>query len=130
HFSESNCGDCRDDDGNGLIDAADPACHPGELDLRRATVSIPRGTLKLAAGLGAPPTPSGPASVLVTDGNGVILCVPLGDLRRRAGGLAAVSRVGAGRMSLAVRMREGGSMVLNARGLDVSSFDDPQVTVA
>src|SRR6185312_11751308 len=63
HFSESNCGDCLDDDGNGLIDAADPACQPAELDLRKATVSIPRGKLKLGAGLPAPPTPSGSASV-------------------------------------------------------------------
>jgi cysteine-rich repeat protein len=129
HLSESNCGDCVDDDGNGLIDAADPACQPGELDLRRATVSTPRGKLKLTAGLPAPPTPSGPASVVITDGNGVILCVPLGALRRGAGGLTAATRVGAGRMSLAVQMREGGSIVLNARGLDLSSFDDPNVTV-
>ena len=129
HFSESNCGDCVDDDGNGLIDAADPACQPGELDLRRATVAIPRGKLKLNAGLPAPPTPSGSASVLVTNGTGVVLCVPLGELRRSPRGLVATTRVGAGRMSLAVRMREGGSIVLNGRGLDLSSFDDPNVTV-
>jgi hypothetical protein len=32
-------------------------------------------------------------------------------------------------MSLGVQMREGGSIVLSARGLDLSGLDDPNVTV-
>jgi hypothetical protein len=67
--------------------------------------------------------------VLVRDANGVILCVPIGQLRRRGGALTAVARVGSGRMSLGVQTREGGSIVLNARGLDLTGLDDPNVTV-
>src|SRR5262249_47526236 len=51
--SESACTDCRDDDGNGLVDLADPACAASGLAIDVGRIS--RTRLALAARLTPPP---------------------------------------------------------------------------
>jgi len=128
HFGEPSCGNCVDDDGNGLVDALDPACQPGTLTLGAAALTPSRGLLRLTGTLPIPAAPGGAVAFVLADGNGTVLCGDLGTLAAAGSGrYAAHGKIGAGRVSL--RAREDGSFALTARKLDLSKLDDPNVRV-
>lgn len=129
--SEVDCADCVDDDENGLVDSADPACEPGALELRSGAVSLPgspRGRLRLAGGFTLPAAPGGPVGVVLADGNGGVVCAALGQLP--SGRLRPLkARVGSGLLTLKVVPRGGGRVTLVGRGLDLSALDDQRLVV-
>jgi cysteine-rich repeat protein len=123
--AETRCSDCLDDDGNGLVDSADPACGATALELRRATLtSARRGRLRLAAGLALPDGAAGGVAVVVADGNGPLVCALLGELRAGRRPRPVKAGVGGGRMTLKLVPRAGG-LTVAARGVDLGALDDP-----
>jgi cysteine-rich repeat protein len=129
--AEAACGDCRDDDRNGFIDAADPACAAGALMLARGTlVGGARGRLALAGRLPLGPAPSGPVALVVADAQGAITCATLGTLHARGGRkYTARGRLGGGSVALTLIARGGGRLTLAGRGLDLTGLDDPGLTI-
>jgi cysteine-rich repeat protein len=125
-FSETVCDDCVDNDRNGRTDVTDPACAPVGFTLTRGSVSSSRvtlsGTLELAA------NPSGAVGLALADGNGTLACVPLGTLSGRGKRYTARGSA-AGPVSVTFTTRKRGTVAIKARGLDVSGFDDPNLTV-
>ncbi|MGH7895748.1 MAG: DUF4215 domain-containing protein, partial [Candidatus Binatia bacterium] len=124
-LAESVCDDCTDDDGNGLVDAADPGCSEGALSLKRSSASA-KGTLVLRGDVPLPDGVGGAVSVVLGDGNGPILCAGLGDTIPKGRKLVASGNAGAGTLTVAVR---GGFVVVKGRGLDLATLDDQNVNV-
>jgi cysteine-rich repeat protein len=114
---ETACGDCTDDDGNGLVDAFDPACQAGVLELSAGSV---RGAkLKLDAEL--PAAPAGGAVALQLAGSGgQVLCASLGDALPRRGRAVVRGRVAPGKVTVTLRgtrvLIRGNGMFLDALG--------------
>ena len=116
------------DDGNGLVDALDPACQPATLTLGTAALTPSRGLLRLTGTMPIPAAPGGPVTFALADGNGGVLCADLGALGGAGPGRwAAHGKAGAG--SVALRAREDGTFTLTARRLDLSTLDDATVRV-
>ena len=129
-FGEADCGNCVDDDGNGLVDMADPACGAAPLVLKSGAITPgPRGRATLSATLTLPATPAGAVGLLLADGNGVVVCAQLGTLRPHGRGFVARGRVGKGNAAMKLVRRKGGAVTLTARGLDLGALDDPTVTL-
>jgi cysteine-rich repeat protein len=124
---ELSCEDCVDNDGNGLVDAADPACEPLEVSLLGASLAEARGKLRLVGAVPLPAELSGTMHVVLGDGNGAAFCGPVGDVGAARGGF--VMRGGAGNGTLVVKLsrRRGGTLSVRGRGLDFSALDDPNV---
>src|SRR5262249_55082423 len=58
---EANCGDCVDDDENGLVDALDPACAPEPIELHTGAINATsHGRLRLNGSLALPASLAGP----------------------------------------------------------------------
>jgi cysteine-rich repeat protein len=133
HTSESDCGDCIDNDGNGLVDAADPACAAAPLTLQSGTITRagrrPRGTLRFRGAFAMPSKPTGPVEVLLTDGNGTVLCGTLGALRARGGARTARHRVGSGTIAVKASSRKGGTVTVTGSGVDLSGLDQATLTL-
>jgi len=120
---ESACDDCVDNDGNGLVDAADPACREGDLTLKRVVASS-RGTLSVRGTMPTADGTAGPVSVMLGDANGMLFCTSLGDAVRKGRKLVASGSVGNGTLTASIR---GGQVTLKGRGLDLSALDDAHV---
>jgi cysteine-rich repeat protein len=128
-FGEADCTNCVDDDGNGLVDVADPACVAAPLQLRSGrVVSGARGRAGLAGALALPATPAGSAGVLLADANGVVLCADVGALKARGRGWLARGRIGSGRATVKLVRRKNGVVSFTARAVDLGSLDDPTIT--
>jgi hypothetical protein len=128
-FGEADCGNCVDDDGNGLVDAADPACLAASLALRSGVLLPgPRGRATLSATLPLPATPAGAASILLADANGLVLCAPVGTVEAHGRRFLAQGRIGSGRGTVKLVRRKGGIVTLSAHGIDLTTLDDPSVT--
>jgi cysteine-rich repeat protein len=131
HSSEVDCGDCVDNDGNGLVDAADPACAAAPLTLRTGAIARgarrPRGTFRFRGVLAVPSAPAGPVEVLLTDANGTLLCGDLGPLHSRGATHTARRRVAGG--TIALKMRKDGAVTITGRGIDLSALDQPTLTL-
>jgi cysteine-rich repeat protein len=127
--SESSCDNCMDDDGNGLTDAADPACQAGTLALRRGTITRGgRARVDLKAALDVPATPTGPVGLLLADADGTVLCADLGQLARRGRALVAKGRAAGGNVTVRLAPRTG-RLTLAARNLDLTTLGNPTVTL-
>jgi cysteine-rich repeat protein len=114
---ETACSDCTDDDGNGFVDAFDPACQAGALELRTGSI---RGTkLKLDATLPTAPA-GGPVAVQLAGAGGQVLCASLGDALPRRGRAVVRGRVTPGKVTVTLRgtrlLIRGNGMVLDALG--------------
>jgi cysteine-rich repeat protein len=116
--TETNCTDCVDDDGNGLTDALDPACQAGVLTLRRAIVTQRGFKLKVTGTLPSRPAGTEPATVVLADADGTVMCQALTGSRRKVS-----APVGNGRVTLTLRGR--GRFVLSGRYLDLTALDKP-----
>jgi hypothetical protein len=135
------CGNCRDDDGNGLVDDLDPACCPDPLPLlvRRVRVrtgagGAARARLQLRLDLdrsfaAADPT-VGPVSVQLGDGDGPVLCTSLAPWRR-SGRRFRHRGAGAGVTSGVLRTRRRKVVFAVAgRHVDLATLSPPELTVA
>jgi cysteine-rich repeat protein len=128
---ETSCDDCVDNDGDGLLDAADPACEPGALGVRRATAVPGRGSLVVVADVAAPTDAAGPVALVVAAGNAPATCASLGDLQGRGRRRTAHGAIGGGSATLKLVVgRRGGRLTLRARDLDLGlAPDDATVAV-
>lgn len=129
---ETACDDCQDNDGDGLVDAADPGCQAQPLDLRKVTIATRKDLESLVAkatpavGQGA----GGGFGILIADGNGVIACATLGELLRKGGSKMTVSGpVAGGTLTAVLSSKRGGSLALKGKGLDLSGLDDGSITL-
>jgi len=125
-LAESVCNDCIDDDGNGLVDAADPGCAEGPLALGRSSAVPAKGALILRGDVPLPDGQSGPATVVIGDGTGPILCAALGDLVQKGRKLVASAAVGGGTLTLSFG---GGLVMVKGKHLDLGALDDATVHV-
>jgi len=126
-MGESVCNDCVDDDGNGLVDAADPACAAGTLTMRQGTISSSR--IALNGTLGLPHTPAGPVVLLLTDAAGTVACSNLGSLHPRGHRFVASGHVGGGVVSVVLQPRGGGTVAVRGRRLGLRQLDGSSVTL-
>lgn len=125
---EHQCGDCADDDGNGLVDAADPACGAAALEVKRANVlaarGAGRGSLTLTLNGALPSTPSAPLVFQLSDANGSVACLNLGKPRRQG------KRWAAGALGYSAFLDpKHGRISIRGKRLNLSALDDPAVTV-
>ena len=129
HFSETNCGDCKDDDANGKVDALDPACNAGALTLTKASVAPARGHSKLALNATAEISgaPSGTGGVVLADGTGPVACAVLGAFQKRGKKYVASGSLGGAPLSMTVAPN--GKISVKGKGLDLPALDDPQLAV-
>jgi cysteine-rich repeat protein len=129
---ETACDDCQDNDGDGLVDAADPGCQAQPLDIRKLTISTRKDVDKLVAQAGPAvgQTAGGPLSILIADGNGTVACTTIGELVRKGGNKLTVSGpVAGGTLTAVLSSKRGGSLVLKGKGLDLSGLDDGSITL-
>ncbi len=129
---ETACDDCQDNDGDGLVDAADPGCQAQPLGLRKVTIKTRKDvdSLVVQAGPAVGQGASGSFGILVADGNGVVACLTLGELLRKGGNKMSVSGpVNGGTLTAVVSSKRGGSLVLKGKGLDLSGLDDGSITL-
>ncbi|MCW5890913.1 MAG: proprotein convertase P-domain-containing protein [bacterium] len=128
---ETACDDCVDNDGDGLVDMADPGCGAAPLDLKRVTLVERKGATGLvvkaagvAAGAGA-----GPLQLLIADGNGVVACAVVGDARVRGKKVTAKGVFAGGSIAAILTGKRGGTLALKGKGLRLDALDDPALTV-
>lgn len=126
-FAEAVCNDCSDDDGNGLVDAADPGCSEGKLSLGRSSMVPGKGVVKVKGDVPLADGASGPVSIVLGDGNGTILCAALGDAVKKGRKRIASGKVGGGFVS--VTFAGGGLVQVKGKKLDLGALDDAQVHV-
>jgi cysteine-rich repeat protein len=125
-LAEAVCGDCVDDDGNGLVDAADPGCATGVMTLRRSNATPARGALTLKGDVPLADGAGGAVGVVLGDGTGTILCAALGDLTPKGRKTVASGAVGGGTLTVSVK---GGLVVVKGKKLDLGALDDANVHV-
>jgi cysteine-rich repeat protein len=117
-LAEAACDNCVDDDGNGLVDAADPGCAEAAFSLAKGSAAA-KGTLTMKGEVPLADA-GGAAAFVLGDGTGPIFCAPLGDLVPKGRKLVASAAVGGGTVTLAVR---GGRVTVKGRKLDLSALD-------
>jgi cysteine-rich repeat protein len=130
-IAETDCGNCLDDDGDGLVDAADPGCDAVPFTVGRAKLNgrRPKAVLDLNGKLALPMKASGSVSLLLTDASGTIVCTTLGTMRAK--GRAGSVRGKAAGGTVAVRWVKGakGTVVVAGRKLAVDAPADGKLTV-
>ena len=120
---EVGCDDCLDNDGNGLVDAADPNCGGAVLQVKRAKVSK-RGTLVVKAKTAPFDPQAGPVGLVLGDGTQTPLCTVLG--AAAPAGAKAFVEGGALGGTVAVTLRSTatkGVVLVKGTALDLSAFD-------
>jgi cysteine-rich repeat protein len=125
-LAEAVCDDCTDDDGNGLVDAADPGCSEAAMTLGRSSAVPGKGILKLRGDVPLADGQAGPVSVVLADANGTILCTSLGDAQPKGKKLIASARVGGGTLAFSIA---GGRVMLKGKHVDLSAFDDDTLSI-
>jgi cysteine-rich repeat protein len=125
-LAEAACEDCVDNDGNGLVDAADPGCGTGAMTFRRSSAVPGRGTLMLKGDVPLADGAGGPVAVVLGDGTGTIFCTALGELAPKGRKMIASAGVAGGTLTASIK---GGLVVLKGKKLDLSAFDDANVVV-
>jgi cysteine-rich repeat protein len=121
--AEMVCSDCLDDDGNGLIDAFDPACQAGPLEVQSGMMRGSR--LRLDVMLPSAPANGGLIGVQVAGSAGSLLCASVGEGVVSSSGAEARARAGA----LAVTVR-GERVLVRGSGLVLEALGDGPVSVA
>jgi cysteine-rich repeat protein len=124
---ELSCDDCVDNDGNGLVDAADPACEPTQVTLLKASVASARGKVKLVGAVSLPADVAGTMSVVLGDAGGATFCGPVADVARRGGSFVMRGALGLGSMTVKLSYKRGGTITVRGRGLDLAALDDPNI---
>jgi cysteine-rich repeat protein len=125
-LAEAVCDDCSDDDGNGLVDAADPGCSEGAMQVGRSSAIPAKGTLKLRGDVPLADGEIGPMSIVLGDATGTILCASLGEPQQKGRKRIASAQVGGGTLTASIA---GGLVVIKGKRLDLSAFDDPNLSV-
>ncbi len=125
---ELSCDDCIDNDGNGLVDAADPACEPTTVTLLNASVVAGKGRLKLVGAVTLPADMAGTMQVLLGDPGGTSFCGPVADVFRRGAGFVMKGPLGLGTITVKLTPKRGGTLTVRGRGLDLAALDDPNVS--
>jgi cysteine-rich repeat protein len=113
---ETSCTDCVDNDGNGLVDAADPACGATRFTLDRVHLRAAHGRVRftLAGRLPAAPAAGAEVALVLGAGPGHGGCTVLGTLAGRGRRLGASGSLAGG----SVRLRIAGArMSVRGRGL-------------
>jgi cysteine-rich repeat protein len=123
-LAEAVCDDCLDNDGNGLVDAADPGCATGAMTLRRSGAAPTRGALTLKGDVALADGAGGPASVVLADGTGTLFCALLGELAPKGRKMIATGAAAGGTLTLSIAR---GLVVVKGRKLDLSALDDANV---
>ncbi len=132
-FTELDCNDCTDNNGDGLVDALDPDCAPSTFTIGSGNVGFkgprnkPRDSMTLKGSIGVPAAPNGNASVAVADGNGPVTCVLLGPVKANKSN-SKVSAKGNG-VTVKLSSKGGGVVSVKGKGLDLSQLDDSTVQV-
>jgi cysteine-rich repeat protein len=125
---ELSCDDCADNDGNGLVDAADPACEPTTVTLLKASVINKGGRLKLVGAVPVPADVTGTMDLVLGDPGGTAFCGPVGDVARHRGTFVMRGGLGLGSISVKLSQKRGGTLTVRGRGLDLSALDDPNIS--
>lgn len=125
-LAEAVCDDCVDNDGNGLVDAADPGCSTGAMTLRRSNAVPGRGALTLKGDVPLADGAGGPVAVVLGDGTGTVFCAALGELAQKGRKLVTNGAVGSGTVTVSIA---GGLVVVKGKKLDLGALDDPNVHV-
>jgi len=125
---ELSCDDCIDNDGNGLVDAADPACEPTTVTLLNASVVAAKGKLKIVGAVALPADLTGTMQVLLGDPGGTTFCGPVADVVRHGAGFVMKGALGLGTMTVKLSPKHGGTLTVRGRGLDLAALDDPNVS--
>jgi cysteine-rich repeat protein len=126
--SEVDCGNCIDDDGNGLTDAADSACQATPGVLRTASLGV-NGALRVNAAVPLAAMAAGAVELVLADGNGTVTCAALGALQPVAGG-AVVAKGPAAGGRVTVKVKPNGQLAVRGQGVSLPALDDPHVTIA
>jgi cysteine-rich repeat protein len=125
---ELSCDDCVDNDGNGLVDAADPACEPTAVTLLSANIVGPRGKLKLVGAVPVPADVAGTMHLVLGDPGGPAFCGAVGDVARRRSNFVMRGALGLGSITVKLSQKQGGTLTVRGRGLDLSALDDPNMS--
>jgi cysteine-rich repeat protein len=125
-LAEAVCDDCVDDDGNGLVDAADPGCAEAALQLGRSSAVPAKGALTLRGTVPLADGESGPVSVVLADGTGTLLCTSLGEPVQKGKKRVASGSVAGGTLTVSIA---GGRVVVKGKHLDLGALDDPNVVL-
>jgi cysteine-rich repeat protein len=132
-FSELNCSDCADNDGDGLVDALDPDCTPAAFSIATGKIGFrgprtkPKDTLSLKGGIAMPSVSNGGASLAVADANGAVTCVRLGNAKRNKPG-TKMSAKGGG-VTVKLSAKNGGTITVKGKRLNLSALDDATVRI-
>jgi cysteine-rich repeat protein len=128
---ETACDDCVDNDGDGLVDMADPGCGAAPLELKKLTLVERKGLVKLSAkGAGvAAATVAGPLQLLIADGNGVVACAVVGGAQVRGKKVTAKGAFAGGSIAAILTSKRGGTLALKGKGLRLDALDDPALTL-
>lgn len=125
---ELSCDDCVDNDGNGLVDAADPACEPTAVTLLNASIVGRRGKLKLVGAVAVPADVAGTMHLVLGDPGGTAFCGPVADVARRRSTFVMKGALGLGSVTVKLSQKRGGTLTVRGRGLDLSALDDPNMS--
>lgn len=130
---ETDCGNCVDDDGNGLVDAFDPACGATHLaPTRQRIVAGPRqgrDRLQLIAPLELKAA-SGTLRLQLTDADGTEICGEVGTIASRGRRATAQGTLAGGPIAASLLPRGGLQLQLRGRKLDLSALDPATTAVA
>jgi len=127
-FPEIGCDDCLDNDGNGLVDAADPNCQTTSLTLKRAKVTK-RGRVVVKAKTDPFDPLAGPVTLVVGDGVQTPVCIVLGSATTAGLKSVATSPLGGGTVSVTLKSGKRGTVIVKGTGLDVTNFDRKTVAI-
>jgi cysteine-rich repeat protein len=126
---ETSCDDCADNDSNGLVDAGDPACEPTQVTVLRASVSTKKGKLKLVGAVPVPADLAGTMTLVMGDAGGATFCGPVADVSRRGSSFVTRGALGLGSVSVKLSQKQGGTITVRGKGLDLAALDDPNMVL-
>jgi cysteine-rich repeat protein len=126
---ELSCDDCVDNDGNGLVDAADPACEPTAVTLLSGSIVSGRGKLKLVGAVPLPADVAGTMRLVLGDPGGTVFCGPVADVARQGGSFRMRGALGLGTITVKLSPKRGGTLTVRGQGLDLATLDDPNVSL-
>lgn len=132
------CGNCIDDDGDGLTDDADDACcaAPEALRIVKGRVTGKKGDFAVAklklkgtpgAGFATADPTTAPVTVQLADGDGAVVCATLTPWKRK-GKRFAFKQAGTGLTKGALASgKKGVALQLAGKSLDLSALDGDQI---
>ncbi len=125
--TEIDCGNCVDDDGNGLVDAADPACGAAAFNLHGGMLRT-AGALRLNGVALFTVMPTGTVELVLADGNGPLLCASLGALQPLHGETQVAKGTVAGGV-VTVKVKPNGPIAVRGQRLQLGALDNSAITI-